>query len=387
MKKFLNFDLGFSICPSRRPVAPSASTQRAPAAPQRIGGGSRITHHVSRSTLHAPRSTLSLAFSLIEILVTVGLLSFIVLGLLAVFNQTQRAFVSSMAQTDVLETGRATMGMVAGEVEMAIASRAPDYFINGVPLRGTNFFLEPTPGFVVPFLQELPGNASPRTNLVQRFFFLNKINQDWIGIGYQVLPDDANAYVGTLYRFASTNSRYGNLTLAGDFQYAANVAYQNLRAGLPVTNVALLPANGLNRSCYISRIADGVMDFRVRAFATNGFVIRAAAFRVQPANIITNGYYVISAAGAYYTNVANTAVFNNFVDPIQASCYFMSNAVPGYVELQLGILEPAILKHYRGIPVQSAQSQYLSNHVAQLHLFRQRVPIRNVDFSAYPPYQ
>ncbi|HPC60329.1 MAG TPA: prepilin-type N-terminal cleavage/methylation domain-containing protein, partial [Verrucomicrobiota bacterium] len=47
------------------------------------------------------------AFSLVEILVTVALLSFIVLGLLAMFHQTQRAFRSSITQTDVLEAGRA----------------------------------------------------------------------------------------------------------------------------------------------------------------------------------------------------------------------------------------------------------------------------------------
>ena len=36
------------------------------------------------------------AFSLIEIMITSALLSFIVLGLLAMFNQTQRAFRSGM---------------------------------------------------------------------------------------------------------------------------------------------------------------------------------------------------------------------------------------------------------------------------------------------------
>jgi hypothetical protein len=41
-------------------------------------------------------------FSLIEIMVTVGLLTFIILGLLLMFNQTQRAFRTGMTQTDVL---------------------------------------------------------------------------------------------------------------------------------------------------------------------------------------------------------------------------------------------------------------------------------------------
>jgi hypothetical protein len=33
--------------------------------------------------------------------------------------------------------------------------------------------------------------------------------------------------------------------------------------------------------------------------------------------------------------------------------------------------------------LQGAQRSYLSNHVSEVHLFRQRIPIRNVDYTAY----
>src|SRR5205085_5373952 len=88
-----------------------------------------------------------------------------------------------------------------------------------------------------------------------------------------------------------------------------------------------------------------------------------------------------------WTNVAmNGAV--GYWDPSaldQVNCTFWSNAVPAYLELELGVLEPHILERFRGIGSgnQLAQRQYLSNHVAQVHLFRQRIPIRNVDFKAY----
>jgi len=70
-------------------------------------------------------------------------------------------------------------------------------------------------------------------------------------------------------------------------------------------------------------------------------------------------------------------------------------AVPAYLELEVGFLEPHILDRYKAIasgfvpgtpPPQAiinAQRNYLSNHVAQVHLFRQRIPVRNVDFAAY----
>jgi hypothetical protein len=71
--------------------------------------------------------------------------------------------------------------------------------------------------------------------------------------------------------------------------------------------------------------------------------------------------------------------------PGSVSGYFLSNAVPGAVELELGILERGIVERCRSIGAENAlvQLQYLSNHVGQVHLFRQRIPVRNVSRSAY----
>ena len=78
-----------------------------------------------------PRSRAgSRAFTLLEILVSVALLSFIVLGLFAMFNQTQRAFRMSMTQSDILEAGRAVMEMMPRELEQATMSYHPFYFDN-----------------------------------------------------------------------------------------------------------------------------------------------------------------------------------------------------------------------------------------------------------------
>jgi hypothetical protein len=69
-------------------------------------------------------------------------------------------------------------------------------------------------------------------------------------------------------------------------------------------------------------------------------------------------------------------------------CYFLGSAVPASIELEIGLLEPQILARYRAIgsanaALQSAQYQYLYNRAAQVHIFRQRIPIRNVDYTAY----
>ena len=57
-------------------------------------------------------------------MVTVALLSVIILGLVAMFNQTRRAFMSSLAQVDVLESGRAAADIISRDLEQL----APAYY-------------------------------------------------------------------------------------------------------------------------------------------------------------------------------------------------------------------------------------------------------------------
>jgi hypothetical protein len=285
-----------------------------------------------------------LAFSLVEILVAVGLLSFIILGLLMMFNQTQRAFRLSITQADVLEQGRGTMDLMSREVEQMAPSQYPDWLTtNSVWYRATNFFAEIIDtNYINPLIQPLPGiPASSRFNQFQRFFFLAKLNQDWFGTTYQVVPDSPGASVGTLYRFTVTNPRSAPITAAE----AISRAFVR-----PDPNVM------------VSRVAEGVVHFRARAFDTNGVLI--------------------PTTGGWYGSSRNIWAQGNAAEP-QVSCYFVSNAVPAYVELELGILEAQILKKSRSIPNPLLQSNFLSGYAAQEHIFRQRIPIRNVDTTAY----
>jgi type II secretory pathway pseudopilin PulG len=313
------------------------------------------------------------AFSLIEIMVTIALLSFIVLGLLAMFNQTQRAFRSSMTQVDVLEAGRAVTEIIARDMEQMVASQLPYFNTNGNRIISTNFFAEFSAYRTQPVFQGLPGTdgangpgtQSVRTNVFQDVFFLVKQNLDYYGIGYQVRPENQKGIFGTLYRF-STNRTRGN---------AAQLSTEFRRAEVIDWNSA--PTN-------MSRIADGVVHFRVRAFDTNGFpfdynipTYTNALFRTN-ADIYPN-------PGAGYAAMRNSTIAPLAGYPDQLNYYFFSNALPAYVELEIGFLEPHIVDRLKGIGNGnlSAQYQYLSNHVANVHIFRRRIPIRNVDFLAY----
>src|ERR1051326_5461060 len=55
--------------------------------------------------------------SLLEMLVAVGLLAVIIIGLVAMFNQTQKTLDRGVAQVDILENGRAVMLLLERELQ------------------------------------------------------------------------------------------------------------------------------------------------------------------------------------------------------------------------------------------------------------------------------
>ena len=61
---------------------------------------------------------------------------------------------------------------------------------------------------------------------------------------------------------------------------------------------------------------------------------------------------------------------------------FCSNAVPASVQIEMGTLEDRALQHAESVTGVN-QSNYLSSDIGQVHIFRQRVWIRNLDPTAY----
>ena len=80
--------------------------------PGASAGGARFfrIRHLEFALRNSP------AFSLIEIMVVVSLLSLIVLALMEVFSSTQRAFRASVTQADVLEGSRAAVDLIASDL-------------------------------------------------------------------------------------------------------------------------------------------------------------------------------------------------------------------------------------------------------------------------------
>jgi type II secretory pathway pseudopilin PulG len=289
------------------------------------------------------------AFSLVELLVVMVLLSLIVLALMTVFNTTQRAFRSSVTQSDVMEGSRAAMDLITTDLRGLTPSTGTNY-------GPVNFFVLDNAynGYLalnyVPLQQSLPGSSIFRTNLLNYFFMLGRENTKWIGIGYAVNPTNTSTLY-PLYRF------YAETNIAASPQGLFN-AFTNTVNNGQWTNM--------------SHVMDGVVHLVVRADDPNGVWM-------------TNGYTA---------NQKLTAQNVWFSAPQwgEVGCYFYSNTVPAAVEIQLGVLEDRVLARAesRGIPGQPpflvpAQWSYLTNQSGAVHLFRQRVTIPNVDPSAYQP--
>lgn len=315
------------------------------------------TRHSSLVTRHA--------FTLVEILMVVVLLSLIVLALMAVFNSTQAAFRAGITQTDVMEGGRSVMGLIKSDLE----EMTPSLGQSNIDLTGGYYGFVPTNApvnFTVqlnqyqfqsgsdPLAQSLAGSSSNRVNVLQKFFFITRQNTTWTGVGYFVDTASSN-YFNPLYRFAMTT----------------NVAAANAPWGLYgafLTNSLLpVPVNATNLG--LSHLVDGVVQLTVRPYDPDGYWMTAT----------TNIYwYAGTSHGTTNRNVW-------FAAPAwgEVGCYMFSNTVPAAVSLELGVLEDRAIQRAESIGIPVTQSNYLAQQAAKVHLFRQRIPIRNVDPSAY----
>jgi hypothetical protein len=179
---------------------------------------------------------------------------------------------------------------------------------------------------------------------------MSRYNQTWSGIGYIVRTNPSvNGFmnpVGTLYRFQT------------------NVSSAQIMGGARLPYLTFL--NDTNPYNF-SKILDGVVDFRVRSYDPNGFVL-------------TNGSESIQSN--FFVTIINSLTIAP--GEVELSAY-SNNIVPAYVEVQIGVLEPAVLKRYNSIPDAATRSNFLAAHAGNVQLFRQRIAIRNADTSAYNP--
>jgi type II secretory pathway pseudopilin PulG len=281
------------------------------------------------------------AFTLIEIMVVVVLLSLIVIALMGVFNTTQAAFRASITQTDVLEGGRAAMDLITQDLK----EMSPSFGFSNLNGVAVNFSVttNSNPNYS-PLIQPLiPYDGQFRANVLENFFILSRENQTWTGTGYVVDTLSANG-INPLYRFSMTT----------------NVSALNGAVGL-YDNFLL---NQLTNQLFWSRLVDGVVTLRVRAYDPNGIWMNST----WPIFVNTNGNNI-----RFLPQVFGETGF-----------YMFSNTLPASVEIEMATLEDRTLQRAETYPNNTfAQSNYLAGQVGKVHVFRQRVSIPNVDPAAY----
>ncbi len=322
------------------------------------------------------RSRLRGGFSVTELLVAVALMGIIVFALYSTFHQTQRALRANVTQVDVMESGRAAMEMITRELEQLTAS-APTANRNLSASLGVTRSTPPTR--ISPVVQ-VEAKKALRTNVLQQFFFLNHINNQWVGTGYHV--EDTNGLgVGALERFSTTVHESG---------FRTNDLYTAF-----LTNA--LSTDDVSRRTF-HHLADGIIHLRLLAYDTNGVLL---SFNYDRAIGLGRTNYTMWAGmeGGLkvtklwmgqpvgtpkpppHTNPPPNAIFGeeSFNKARETQFVFLSNALPAYLELELGVLEPEALKQYNALrqaPVPAA-SDFLRNQAHRVHLFRKRIPIRS----------
>lgn len=244
------------------------------------------------------------ALTLLEMMVAVTLLAVIMVGLLAMFQYTQRALHVAHMQTDVFENARGAIQLVARDLSEMTAYNDTNV-INAYGIS----VLSPIPG------NELISPSSTNKVYFEEAFWLSRVNDDWQGIAYFV--DGTNYGVGTLYRWSETAR-----------SDVAPQLYDLFTKGIPQPKAP-------------HRVSDGIVHFQLTA--------------VYP---------------EVFPNQTNFVSYSNFE--------FRSNALPTFIDLELGVLEPATLKQFNSLTSNVAVAQnFLRDHVGRIHFFRERVPIRN----------
>jgi hypothetical protein len=262
-----------------------------------------------------------------EMMVAVALLAVIMVALLTMFYETQRAFRGGANQVDVLEGGRAALQLIGRELQEIYPTATSNV---------VDFLAIIPDGKGPPLVQSLPGGEQ-RTNWLQDLTFVTRYNDEWTVTTYRVADADLGA--GVLFRWSYRT---------------------NLSALPPVEGFAT--AVWQPDSATDSRVMDGVVHFRLLAYDADGRLIppQRVLFMPPPPPLRVSGIGL-----AFPTNC--------LVGPVDGL-----PALPASVELELGILEPQALGAFRArtnIPSFNAH-QFLGDRAGRVHLFKQRIPIR-----------
>ena len=369
----------------------------------------------------------SRGFSMIEMMVALGLLSLVILVLFSLFNQTTKAMRANVNQTDVMEGARSSLELISRELESMSASG-----LAGAP----NFVSRlnnPNPGRE--FLADSANLMGPSfTPLFYDLFFLQRVDTKRVKVQGFIVRDEFDSAknsafpVGTLYIYqdpasdlASADLRY---TRPNDLDQLpivltapdalARVGRRLLDRTLAVQSFGATKATDSDGYTYLTsrtlsncaRIVDGVVSFRVTTYDQLGRPLDPSIWNYPDADVgqrsdpkfppqppksilmdfvnVTNNFARTGSSifimGHWLANDTQRNWATEFVDSV-----FLGEQLPRTVEIELALLEPRALDQYRALPgitvalpngPNHPRQRYLRNNLGKIQIFRQRVPIR-----------
>ena len=315
-------------------------------------------------------------------MVAVSLMTLIVVALYSMFNQTQKAMRLNEAQVDSAERGRGVLELVSRELESArvgLRHEATNLWLRTPMLGSTQSDGMISAQLTVPPL---------RTNVFDDVYYLTKAERAWRGVGYVVLQ---NTNVGVEPRLGRPLPGLGTL-------YRYETPLTNRDYAFPSTNlwasfVKELPAsaNGtisLTNATNFAQISQGIVHFRVLPYDTKGQLMAYgttnvdSTYRLVRNNVqLGNRPYPLSNIQGPLASSANVVLGLGAApaDPLATLTTFRSNALPAYLELELGVLEPDAVRTYNQMikddqPAQAAN--FLQRRIAKVQIFRKRIPLR-----------
>ncbi len=321
------------------------------------------------------RARCSRAFTILELLVAVSVMTLVIYVLYALFNQTQSALRKNASQVDVNEGGRAAMEMIVRELSQMQVSGYPAITNSQTQLiysGSKSFFSRVTPGNTALLLayqsDALTSEGDQedldqgfRTNIIEDFTFTSRDDSGFVVTSYRVVG--ATNGIGTLSRCRT------NGTLRVSLPNQALISKTDIFNRLffdPIVNAD---------SVAFEPIVDGVIHLRITAHDQLGRPLGHGSLFYDPLGL---NLARLDLAGKPLFPVATDRHIDGILmqDREGQSRAEFHGALPDYFDLEMAVLEPQILKQIRALP-KALRANFLGQQIGKVTLFRQRVPIRH----------
>jgi len=321
------------------------------------------------------------AFTILELLVAVSVMTLVIYVLYALFNQTQMALRKNASQVDVNEGGRAAMEMIVRELSQMEVSGYPAIIITNnqqvLTYSGSkSFFSRVTPSESVALRLAYQSDAMPpvedpwaieqgfRTNILQDFTFTSRGDSGFHVTSYRVI--DVDSGVGMLARYRTN----GTLRVTAPGQALLNkTEIFNRFYFEPVANTSAEA---------FEPITDGVIHLRITPYDQLGRPLGHDRIFYDPLglNLDRRG----AAGQALFQMNTNRPVDGTLMQDryAQSQAQFYG-ALPSYFDVEMAVIAPRVLKQVRSLPPEPkrVRADFLGRQIGKVTLFRQRVPIRD----------